>query len=72
MKKLIFLVLFVLQCVLVKNDIWTDYSIRYIGSDAELNKFIAELTAKNYKYKIIPYIEEGLYEVQYREDIEKR
>jgi hypothetical protein len=65
MKILVFLLIFV-QCALIKNEIWTGYSIRYIGSEVELNKFISEITANQYRYKIITYADQGFFEVQYK------
>lgn len=65
MKILVFFLIFV-QCALIKNEIWTGYSIRYIGSEVELNKFLSEITANQYKYRIVKFDKEGIFEVQYK------
>lgn len=71
MKKVIFLIVFFIQCVAIKNEIWSNYSIRYIGTQKELDEFVIDITKKGYKYRIISHDSEEVYEIHYRRIGEK-
>lgn len=65
MKKVIFLIVFLIQCIAVKNEFWSSYSIRYIGTQKELDEFVEDITKKGYKYRIISHDSEEIFEVHY-------
>ena len=71
MKKIVFLIIFFIQCVAVKNEIWTKYSIRYIGTQKEVDKFVEDITKKGYEYRIVFHDSEGIFEVHYQRIEEK-
>lgn len=66
MKKIIFLIIFLIQCAAVKYEIWSSYSIRYIGSQKELDEFVEGITKRGYEYRIVSHDSEEIYEVHYR------
>lgn len=53
-----------IQCTVPKNKIWSDYSIRYVGSGKERDKVISELQKKGYIYEVFSY-QDSVYEIRY-------
>jgi hypothetical protein len=64
-RKILLVLVVLFQCAGLEYNSWSEYSIRYIGSEDDLAKFTTELCKKGYAYKVITY-DDGVYEVQYK------
>lgn len=61
---LLFIAVF-LQCAGTLTDVWSLYSIKYIGSEQELDAFVKNLVEDGCEYKIYTH-DEGVFEVHYK------
>jgi hypothetical protein len=64
--KLLFLILVLLFQCAQQTYSWSNYPIKYVGSEQELTKTLDELKSKNFEYRVFDH-KEGVYEIQYRE-----
>jgi hypothetical protein len=60
---------FCLQCSHKQVYFWSEYSVKYVGNEQELNKTLNDLKTKHYEYRIFNY--DNVYEIQYRKEIKK-
>lgn len=67
---------FILLCFLFfhcasTSQTWSTYSTEYFGTEADMNKFLKVLSAKNCEYRVTNLERLGVYEVKYRDFVKK-
>ncbi len=70
MKRFFVLVLFLFFQCASTSQVWSNYSLEYFGTEADMNKFLKVLSTKNCEYQI-QTLDNGVYEVKYRDSVKK-
>jgi cobalamin biosynthesis protein CbiD len=65
MLRFLLIALVFFQCASVGKGVWSQYTIKYVGSEQELTELVKDLVIKGYLYKIVKH-DDGVYEVHYK------